>query len=293
MRHASRSATTLALSICAAALAACGATQEGTGPGGPGPAAELRFTTQPVARAEGNVPISPALHVTIEDRFGNTVPTGEVTMDIGSAPWPGATLAGTVTANAQNGVATFTDLRLDKPGTGYSLVATSGGITVTSTAFSVGLRFNSVAAGAYHTCALTRGGAYCWGANGDGELGDGNATSSPIPVAVASGLVAQTVDAGGYQGSDGARSCALTTSGAGYCWGQALTGAAGVDSSATPVAVDGGLSFKQVSVGSFHACAVAVSGAGYCWGYQLYGGLGTGSPSSADVPTAVAAPRPQ
>ena len=265
MRHASRSATTLALSICAAALAACGATQEGTGPGGPGPAAELRFTTQPVARAAGNVTISPALHVTIEDRFGNTVPTGEVTMDIGSAPWPGATLAGTVTANAENGVATFTDLRLDKPGTGYSLVATSGGITVTSTAFSVGLRFNSVAAGAYHTCALTRGGAYCWGSNGLGELGastEGLLDSVPVLVLVSGGLTFTSVSAGLQH------ACGITTGKAMYCWGKHSSGQlgdGGTSYGAPPVLVGGGHAFESVAAGAGRTRG-GTPGAGGDWG---------------------------
>ena len=157
-----------------------------------------------------------------------------------------------------------------------------------------GLAFAHIDAGGDHACGLTTMGAlYCWGAGGGGELGDGNATSSPVPVAVAGNLIARSVDAGGYQNAASARSCAITTAGAAYCWGEALTGAAGVASSATPVAVDGGLAFNQISVGSYHVCAAAVSGAGYCWGYQLYGSLGTGSPSSADVPTPVAAPRPQ
>jgi alpha-tubulin suppressor-like RCC1 family protein len=49
-----------------------------------------------------------------------------------------------------------------------------------------GLKFAQVSAGLYHTCGLTRGGgqAYCWGRDGNGELGNGatGATDTPSPV---------------------------------------------------------------------------------------------------------------
>src|SRR5206468_2952607 len=49
----------------------------------------------------------------------------------------GAVLSGTLTRAAVNGVATFDDLKLDKAGTGYTLVATSGSLpSATSSAFN-------------------------------------------------------------------------------------------------------------------------------------------------------------
>ena len=47
-----------------------------------------------------------------------------------------------------------------------------------------GVSFQSIAAGYYHTCALTNEGkAYCWGKGDVGQLGNNSTTSSPIPVA--------------------------------------------------------------------------------------------------------------
>src|SRR3989475_522432 len=46
--------------------------------------------------------------------------------------------------------------------------------------------FASIFAGGHHTCAITTGGkAYCWGENGNGQLGTGNTSGSDVPVLVA------------------------------------------------------------------------------------------------------------
>ena len=55
----------------------------------------------------------------------------------------------------------------------------------------------AITAGSHHTCAVAAGGAYCWGPNGDGQLGDNTLSDSPLPVAVDSsgGLAGKTVTA--------------------------------------------------------------------------------------------------
>ncbi|HYX80974.1 MAG TPA: hypothetical protein VE714_01185, partial [Gemmatimonadales bacterium] len=104
----------------------------------PGPAAQLVFSAQPSTTAAGVV-ISPSVQVTIQDAFGNVVTsaTTPVMMAIATNP-AGGTLSGTVTRNAVNGIATFSDLSIDKVGTGYTLAATASGLPVaTSAAFSI------------------------------------------------------------------------------------------------------------------------------------------------------------
>ena len=85
------------------------------------------FTTQPV--------------VVITDSEGNTVTsaTDSVTVSITSGTGAaGASLFGTATVPAVNGVATFTDLSIKRAGTGYTLTASSGSLTsATSSSFNI------------------------------------------------------------------------------------------------------------------------------------------------------------
>jgi hypothetical protein len=104
----------------------------------PAAATKLAFTVQPVNTAAGAV-ITPAVAVTAQDAFGNTVTTftGNITMAFGTNPGSG-TLSGTLMVAAVSGVASFADLSINNPGTGYKLSATAGGLTsATSLAFNI------------------------------------------------------------------------------------------------------------------------------------------------------------
>ncbi len=104
----------------------------------PGAASRLFFTVQP-STAVVDVAISPAVEVTARDAFGNTATgfTGNVTVAIGANPG-GATLSGTTTVGAVAGVATFANLSLNRTANGYTLTASSSGLTgATSDAFNV------------------------------------------------------------------------------------------------------------------------------------------------------------
>lgn len=105
-----------------------------------GTATKLAFTQQPTTTTSG-VSISPSVKVTAQDALGNTVSsfTGNVAVAITSGTGTaGATLSGTLTLAAINGVATFSNLSIDKAGTGYTLRATAAGLTAaTSAAFNI------------------------------------------------------------------------------------------------------------------------------------------------------------
>jgi hypothetical protein len=79
------------------------------------------------------------LKVEVLDGSGHLVTssTAAVTVAIGSNPGAGS-LSGTLTVNASGGVASFSDLSINQPGDGYTLTATSPGLTpVTSDQFKI------------------------------------------------------------------------------------------------------------------------------------------------------------
>src|SRR5207247_1847228 len=94
----------------------------------PGTTTQLAFTVQPSNTVAGTA-ISPAVQASALDAAGNPVPTftGSVTVALATNPG-GATLGGTTTVAAVNGVASFSPLTLDKTGTGYALTATAAGL---------------------------------------------------------------------------------------------------------------------------------------------------------------------
>jgi alpha-tubulin suppressor-like RCC1 family protein len=133
-----------------------------------------------------------------------------------------------------------------------------------------------LAAGSLHSCALTgTGGAYCWGSNYAGEVGDGTVGGTRRrPTAVAGGVVFASITGGAEH------TCALTAAGVAYCWGDNTDGQLGdgthVDRAA-PTPVAGGLTFTQIVAGDSHTCGLTTAGAAYCWGSDGIGQLGDGS----------------
>ena len=115
-------------------IAGCG----GGGSGGDdAPATKLAFSDQP-ASANTGASLGTII-VDIQDASGNRVTsaTDNVTLAIGTNPG-GASLSGTVSVAAVAGRATFAGISLNNAGTGYTLTASSPGLSAaTSSAFNV------------------------------------------------------------------------------------------------------------------------------------------------------------
>src|SRR3989441_867698 len=119
-------------------LASVFALNPGAAPPPPPAATRLAFTVQPSGTTAGST-IAPPVKVAAQDGAGNTDATfsGSISVALGTNPSAG-TLSGTQTVTAVSGVATFSNLSIDKAGTGYTLMATATGLTgATSAAFNI------------------------------------------------------------------------------------------------------------------------------------------------------------
>ena len=145
-----------------------------------------------------------------------------------------------------------------------------------------GLKFQKIAAGGYHTCALTKGGAaYCWGYNSEGQLGNGDNVRSRMPVAVSGDQEFSSIGTGEFH------TCALTKGGTAYCWGDNWYGQLGDNSNldrSIPVPVAGGVRFMAISPQMNHTCALTRRGSAYCWGSNRNGQYGNGDTYASAIP---------
>jgi alpha-tubulin suppressor-like RCC1 family protein len=129
---------------------------------------------------------------------------------------------------------------------------------------------------------------------------DGSLTEPAPPLAAATAAPAAALAF--HQVSAGAsHSCAVTSDGKAYCWGDGGQGELGNGTqygplicgegvygcSSRPVAVLGGVRFQNVSAGAYFSCGTAIDGQGWCWGSNFNGQLGDGSNTRRLKPAAV------
>ena len=161
----------------------------------------------------------------------------------------------------------------------------------TITQISMGISFSLVLA--------SDGTMFTWGNGDQGELGNGSAVDSNVPVEVdissvlPAGRTIVAADAGSINGY------AIDDAGFAYAWGWGFYGQIGDGTNdpvvSTPRAVDvsgvlAGQSVTQISGGGSHALVLTAAGNLYSWGYENNGRLGngnTGSGASSNVPVAV------
>jgi hypothetical protein len=205
-----------------------------------GAAAKLAFTVQPSNVAAG-ASITPAVQVTVQDAGGNTVTTAtsSITMAIGTNPG-GGTLGGTVTVAAVSGIATFSNLSINKTGTGYTLGASATGLTsATSTAFNVtpgaanklafSVQPSNVGAGAAITPAVQ---ATIQDANGNTVTSATNAITVAIGTNPAGGALSGTTSVAAVSGVATFSNLSINNAGVGYTLAASAAGLTGATSTA-------------------------------------------------------------
>jgi alpha-tubulin suppressor-like RCC1 family protein len=122
---------------------------------------------------------------------------------------------------------------------------------------------------------------------GCGEETPSPTDPSPTPAFATTGtpLAFFQVSAAAFQ------TCGVTTDYRAYCWGRNDNGELGDGTTALrltgPVAVLGGLQFRQVSTNGSHTCAVTTDYRAYCWGHNGHGELGDGTTTGRMTPVPV------
>jgi alpha-tubulin suppressor-like RCC1 family protein len=174
-------------------------------------------------------------------------------------------------------------------GTGSSTLAYSPTpLTVVNPAGAV-----AIAAGDGHACAVSRVAddanqfdVRCWGANDDGQLGDGTTVDRGTPVAATN--VVATVPL--VIGAGAAHTCA-NTGGFTHCWGNNASGQLGdgtSTSTSTPVVTSTMSGVVGFALGTDSSCLVGSASGSHvlCWGANAFEQLGDGTTTPHSTPQA-------
>jgi alpha-tubulin suppressor-like RCC1 family protein len=215
------------------------------------------------------------LRARVLDAFGNGVPGVAVTFATTAADGaisPPSSLTGA------DGIAQGT-WTLGPAGGLKLATATAAGLSVQFNAGST-VNYAHISVGSHHTCAVSADNVlYCWGFNGDGQVGLGAAAAGsgpvyavPQPSAVTGALTFREVSSGSFH------TCALTLSFNPYCWGKNIDGRVGNGSPSErvngPTHTAGPFTFDRISSGATHTCALTSGSRLFCWGSNLEGQIG-------------------
>jgi alpha-tubulin suppressor-like RCC1 family protein len=142
-----------------------------------------------------------------------------------------------------------------------------------------------IVAGRGHTVALMNNGTvWAWGANSNGQLGDGTIMDRSKPVRVGTFTNYTSIAAGD------SHTIALRQGGTVWSWGGNSKGQLGVNTtkdSPVPVQVSGLSNINAIAAGTSHTLALKSDGTLLAWGANNYGQLGDNSITEHHAPVAV------
>lgn len=167
-----------------------------------------------------------------------------------------------------NNVRCWGDATWGQLGSGAGSVRTTLPATGIAVAGVPNFTATSIGAGVDHMCAIVAGNVWCWGRTEDGQCGILAESNIVLPRNVTSGLAVRGTFARVMGGQR--HTCALTTSGAVYCWGRNAEGQIGNGATSTMPVLTPSLAIaanvQEIAVGDLHSCARMSDGTVSCWG---------------------------
>lgn len=113
-----------------------------------------------------------------------------------------------------------------------------------------------------HVCGIKHDySLWCWGEGGNGQLGNGSNSESPVPVLVSGGGTWKSISAGQWY------SCGIRSDDTARCWGAGWTGALGTGAGGdvnVPTVLSGGGTWKSIDAGLGHTCGIRSDDTGRC-----------------------------
>ncbi len=222
-------------------------------------------------------PLTDSVVVRVLDQYGNPVSGAAVDW----VPGTGGGTAAPATSLTGNGGRTATKWTLGSSGGPKSLSVQIGSSLATRVDAAVPVSYTSISTGGRHTCGLGVGGVvYCWGFNGDAELGIGDVAAGSGPIFT---TPQPTATVGNWTFRDIAtgmgHSCAVALTGEAFCWGSNVDGRIGQESHTQtrfkdPQQVHTTYTFVSIVAGRATTCGIGFSTRPVCWGSNHDGEAG-------------------
>lgn len=151
-------------------------------------------------------------------------------------------------------------------------------VNVDTAAMTPDTDWNEVFAGRDTTCATKKDGhLYCWGQNSSLQVSKAGGSFVMSPYLVET--VAMAGDTDWATAAVGFTTCGIKQDGRLFCWGRGNEGQLGTGplaaSSALPLEIGAGKTWKKVRINGFHICALDAQDALFCWGRNNSAQIGT------------------
>ena len=149
--------------------------------------------------------------------------------------------------------------------------STAAANIATPTAITDNTAYIDIATGNDFTCGITNANKlFCWGNNGNAQLGDGTTIQRANSTAIDSGNFYLSVAAGLTNG------CAVRSNNKMFCWGDWTYGISGQlgANAVTPQAMDPAFNYTIVEMGRYRGCGLTDNNLVRCWGDARFNAWG-------------------